>query len=95
MGLYLCPHFGQVLENVVSPSSASMERAHLVVDLAKDAPELAASLAVMPAHLAVAKILSKIVGKLAALRDDQLDKEQKMARGGFHYLLKVGSLDKA
>jgi hypothetical protein len=59
------------------------------VDLAKTAPELVSSFIAMPTHLAFAKVFARIAEVLADLRDEQLDKEHKLGRGGLYYLLKV------
>lgn len=63
-----------------------------VVDLAKSAPGLLANFSSMPANLALANVLAKIVGTLADLRDEQLEKEKKMKRSGFYYLIKIEEL---
>jgi hypothetical protein len=59
------------------------------VDLAISAPELASSFLTMPTNLAIAKLLAKVAGTLADLRDEQRDKEHQLGRGGLHYLLKL------
>jgi len=43
----------------------------------------------MPKHLAIAKLLAKIASTLTGPQDDKLDKEHKMNRSGFYYLLKI------
>ena len=62
------------------------------VDLAKDAPELAANFATMPMNLAIAKLLAKIAGTLADVRDEQSSTEEKIAKSGLYYLLKLREL---
>lgn len=59
------------------------------VEIAKVFPELALNLATMPAHLALAKFLSKIAGVLAEARDEQLSTKEKIAKTGLYYLLKL------
>jgi hypothetical protein len=60
-----------------------------VVDLAKAAPQLATNFATMPKNIALAHLLGQVAGALADLRDEQLDKERKLARSGLYYLLKL------
>jgi len=59
------------------------------VDAATAVPELAINLAAMPAHLAIAKFLSKIAVVLAEARDEQISKEDQVAKTGLYYLLKL------
>jgi hypothetical protein len=59
------------------------------VDLARAAPELATNFATMPKGIALAKLLGAIAKVLADVRDEQLDKENKLARSGIYYLLKL------
>jgi hypothetical protein len=59
------------------------------VDLAKAAPELAANFATLPVGHAVAKLLMKIAGVLADVRDEQLSREKLVASTGLYYLLKL------
>lgn len=80
------PELEELKEIIHDPSKPWYRRA---VDLAKSAPELASNFVSMPKHLAIAKLLAKIASTLADLRDDKLDKEHKMNRGGLYYLLKI------
>jgi hypothetical protein len=59
------------------------------VDLAKAAPELATNFATMPKGIALAKLLGAIAKVLADVRDEQLDKENRLSRSGIYYLLKL------
>jgi hypothetical protein len=59
------------------------------IDLARAAPELATNFATMPKSTALAKLLGEIAKTLADVRDEQLDKERKLARTGLYYLLKL------
>ena len=59
------------------------------VDLAKAAPELAANFATLPVGLAIAKVLSKIAGVFADVRDEQLSREKQVASTGLYFLLKL------
>jgi hypothetical protein len=59
------------------------------VDLAKAAPELAANFATLPVGLAIAKVLAKIAGALADVRDEQLSREKQVSSTGLYYLLKL------
>lgn len=58
-----------------------------VVDAAMLAPEICTNFSSLPTHLALAKSLCKIIGTLADLRDEQLEKEKKLSRTGLHFLL--------
>jgi hypothetical protein len=58
-----------------------------VVDAAALVPEIYTNFSSLPKNLAVAKTLYKILGTLADLRDEQLDKERKLSRTGLHFLL--------
>jgi hypothetical protein len=60
-----------------------------VIDVAKKTPELITNFATMPKNLAVAKVLGALVSALADVRDDQIDKDQKLARSGLYYLLRI------
>ena len=60
------------------------------VELVKDAPELAASFASLPAG--IAKVLIKTVEVLANKRDDQLEKDRLM-KSGLYYLLKIKDIN--
>lgn len=58
-----------------------------VVDVAMMGPEICTSFSSLPTNLALAKTLCKIIGTLADLRDEQLEKEKKLSRTGLHFLL--------
>ena|ERR1700694_2904904 len=53
------------------------------------APELATNFATMPKGIALAKVLGAIAQVLADVRDEELDKEGRLARSGIYYLLKL------
>jgi hypothetical protein len=59
------------------------------IDLARAAPELATNFATMPKSIALAKALGAIANALADVRDEQLDRENRLARSGIYYLLKL------
>ena len=59
------------------------------VDLAKAAPELAANFATLPASLAIAKVLTKVAGVLADVRDEQISRKEHATSTGLYYLLKL------
>jgi hypothetical protein len=59
------------------------------VDVAKAVPELAVNLAAIPANLAIAKFLAKIAVVLSQARDEQIAKEDQVAKTGLYYLLKL------
>lgn len=58
-----------------------------VVDVAMLSPEICTNFSSLPTGLALAKTLCKIIGTLANLRDEQLEKEKKLSRTGLHFLL--------
>jgi len=75
------------LRNIIhDPSRPWYKR---TIDLVKSSPELATNFILMPKYLAIAKLLAKMASTLAGPQDDKLDKEHKMNRSGFHYLLKI------
>jgi hypothetical protein len=87
-----------LLETTVYPELKELEGAmndpgkpwyRRAVDLARKAPELAANFITLPKNLAVAKLLGETAKVFADLRDEQLDREQRLNRGGLHYLLKL------
>jgi hypothetical protein len=43
----------------------------------------------MPKGIALAKVLGAIAQVLADVRDEELDKEGRLARSGIYYLLKL------
>jgi hypothetical protein len=63
-----------------------------VVQLATLGPEIATTFSSLPTSLALAKTLCKIIGTLADLRDEQLEKEGKLSRTGLHFLLNLKKL---
>lgn len=63
-----------------------------VVQLATLGPEIATNFSSLPTSLALAKTLCKIIGTLADLRDEQLEKERKLSRTGLHFLLNLKKL---
>ena len=75
------------LKEIIHDSSKPWYRR--VVDLGQSTPELFSNFISMPTNLAIATLLAKISSTLADLRDEQLDKEHQMKRGGFYYLLKI------
>ena len=91
-------HARFLAETTVFPEISEMEKfmrtaqkpwTRRAVDLVKCAPELAVAFVTLPKHIAVAKVLGKFAEALADLRDEQLDKENRLGRGGLHYLLKI------
>jgi hypothetical protein len=58
-----------------------------VVDVAMMGPEICTNFSSLPANLALAKTLCKVIGILADLRDEQLEREKKLSRTGLHFLL--------
>ena len=60
-----------------------------VIDLARSAPELLTNFATMPKNIALAKAIGAIAKALADVRDEQLDRENRLARSGIYYLLKL------
>jgi hypothetical protein len=60
-----------------------------VADAAKEAPELISNFFTMPTSMAVAKVLAKVAGVLADVRDEQREGEEQVARSGLNYLLKL------
>lgn len=80
------PELEELSRIIQEPSKPWYRRA---VDVAKSAPELVSNFISMPKNVALAKLLASITSILADLRDDQLDKEQKMSRSGLCYLLKI------
>jgi hypothetical protein len=80
------PTLRELDAEITNPAKPWYRRA---VDLARSAPELAASFLTLPKHLAWAKVLGEVAKTLADLRDDQLDKEHKLERSGLHYLLRL------
>ncbi len=58
-----------------------------VVDVTMMGPEICTNFSSLPTHLALAKTLCKVIGTLADLRDEQLEKERKLSRTGLHFLL--------
>jgi hypothetical protein len=90
-----------LVETTVYPELRELERIihdpgkpwyRRAVDLAKDAPELMTNFAVLPKNVALAKLLARLVGVLADLRDEQRDAEHKLGRAGLHFLLKLRQL---
>jgi len=59
------------------------------VDLARAAPAMATNFVTMPKGIALAKLLGEIAKVLADVRDEQLDKENRLSRSGIYYLLKL------
>lgn len=59
------------------------------VDLARAAPELATNFATMPKGIALAKLLGAIAKVFADVRDEQLDRDSRLARSGIYHLLKL------
>ena len=59
------------------------------VELARAAPELVTNFATMPKSIALAKVLGALAKTLADVRDEQLDKENRLARSSIYYLLKL------
>ena len=64
------------------------------VDLAKEAPELAANFAKYRTPVALAKLLARFAETLRDVRDEQLSTEDQIARSGLYYLLKVKGINK-
>jgi hypothetical protein len=60
-----------------------------VVDLVRAAPELATNFATVPKSIALVKVLGTLAKALADVRDEQLDKENMLARSVIYYLLKL------
>lgn len=58
-----------------------------VVDVAMLSPEICTNFSSLPTGLALAKTLCKMIGTLADLRDEQLEKDKKLSRTGLHFLL--------
>jgi hypothetical protein len=58
-----------------------------VVDVTMLGPEICTNFSSLPTNLALAKTLCKVIGTLADLRDEQLEKERKLSRTGLHFLL--------
>lgn len=58
-----------------------------VVDVTMMGPEICTNFSTLPTNLALAKTLCKIIGTLADLRDEQLEKDRKLSRTGLHFLL--------
>jgi hypothetical protein len=80
------PNLAELEAVIQNPTKHWYRRA---ADLAKDAPEIAASFFTMPLHLAVAKLLAKLAGTLGDIRDDQVSKENLVTKSGLYYLLKL------
>ena len=80
------PELAELEKVIHDPGKPWYRRA---VDLARKAPELAASFVTVPNRIAFAKVLAEVSGALADLRDEQRDKEHKLGKGGLHYLLRI------
>jgi hypothetical protein len=59
------------------------------IGFAKEAPDLAQSFITLPTHIALAKLFARFAVVLGDLRDDRLEKNEKMSRSGFHNLLRL------
>ena len=64
------------------------------VDLAKEAPELAANFAKYRTPVALAKLIARFAETLRDVRDEQLSAHDQIARSGLYYLLKVKGINK-
>lgn len=85
-----------LLESTVYPELRELEKIihdpakpwyKRVVDVAMMGPEICTNFSTLPVNLALAKTLCRVIGKLADLRDEQLEKDKKLSRTGLHFLL--------
>ncbi len=76
-------HLKSVLKN---PGKNWYQRAG---DLAKSGPELVSNFFTLPTNIALAKLLAKFTGILADVRQDQIERDDRVSRSGLGYLLKL------
>lgn len=80
------PALNELEQNLNNPSKPWYERA---MDTVKDTPQMVAAFATMPTNLAVANMLGKLGSVLVDVNHAQKEKEKKIKRTGFYYLLKL------
>jgi hypothetical protein len=80
------PELCELEAMLTDPSKSWRKR---VIELARSAPELLTNFATMPKNVALAKAIGAIAKALADVRDEQLDRENRLARSGIYYLLKL------
>ncbi len=80
------PRLEELKAFISNPSRPWYRRA---VDVVKATPELVSSFFTLPTDIVVAKVLAKFVEVLADLNDEKMDKDGRMKRSGFYYLLRM------
>ena len=80
------PELVELRQSIADPARPWHRR---FFDLAKETPELVGNFVTMPKALATAKVLAKLAEVLGGEAIHEHEKNQKIRRSGFHYLLSI------